>query len=379
MRRIGIVGTGFVADLYAASLRTFPQIQVVGAFDVDRARRDAFCNFWGLPSAESLEALLAAEPEIVLNLTNPDAHYEVSRACLLAGRHVYCEKPLAMTMADARELTALADERGLQLASAPCSMLSETAQVAWHAIKNGAVGRPRLIYAELDDDFISQAPVHKWRSASGAPWPLADELRVGCTLEHAGYYLTWLMMMFGPVETVAGASAQVTDASGLVAGPVAPDYSSASLFFRDGMVARLTCSIVAPHDHAFRCFGDTGVLEIGDCWDNAAPVRYRRRHVVRRRLINSPVARRIKGTAAMRHPRVKRRGAASMNFALGPAEMLAALSEGRQSRLAGNFALHLTEVSLAIQASGRDSGAQRMTTAFDPLPPVDWSAELKSL
>src|SRR5690606_27720402 len=152
-----------------------------------------------LPAAASLDALLASGATLVLNLTNPHEHFAVSHAALSAGKHVYSEKPLATNLMQARELHALARERGLHLASAPCNMLSQTAQTARQALEDGTIGTPRLIYAELDDDFISQAPTEKWMSESGSPWPLRDELKVGCTLEHAGYYLTWLMDMFGPV------------------------------------------------------------------------------------------------------------------------------------------------------------------------------------
>jgi predicted dehydrogenase len=354
---------------------------VVAAYDVDRERLSRFCAYWQLPAVADFEALFAAKPEIILNLTNPHAHYEVSRACLEAGVHVYSEKPLATKMDDAEALCALGREKGLQIASAPCSMLGQSAQTAWRALQTGAIGTPRLVYAELDDDFIIQAPLEKWSSASGTAWPVEDELQVGCTLEHAGYYLTWLMMMFGPVETVVAASAQVTDSAAMAGGAPAPDYSSATLFFRDGMVARLTCSILAPHDHRLRVFGEKAVLELEDCWNNMGRVKARSRFVVRRRLVNSPIAKTMKAEPRMAHPTVPRRGAASMNFALGPAEMLAAVSRGQASLLSGDFALHLTEVSLAIQASGSDRGSQRMKTSFAAVPPIDWPrvlAEVKA-
>ena len=133
------------------------------------------------------------------------------------------------------------------------------------------------------------------------------------------------------------------------------------------MVARLTCSIVARHDHGLRVFGDEGVLEVGDAWANAAPVRVRRRRVIRRRLINSPFATRVR-PAAIGHPMVGRRGAASMNFALGVAEMARAIAAGAVPRLAGDFALHLTEVSLAMQAGGD----HHIATSFVPIAPMDW-------
>lgn len=364
--RIAIVGAGYVADLYMPSLRTFPELEIVGVWDVDTARLAAFTGHWGLSAAASFEALTALAPTIVLNLTNPHAHAEVTGAALDAGCHVWCEKPLALSIAEAEALAARAAARGLHLASAPCSLLGQAAQTAWAAVREGRIGRPRLAYAELDDDFLPAAPHWRWRSVSGAPWPAADEFRTGCTLEHAGYYLGWLMAMFGPVRRIVAGSARLLDDAQTGFGHDAPDYASASLFF-DATVARLTCSIVARHDHRLRIFGDAGMIEVDDGWANDAPVRVRRRHVVGRRLINSPFAARVR-PAGGRHPVVGRRGAASMNFALGVAEMARAIAVGRPPRLAGDFALHLTEVSLAMQAGGE----YRPRTSFAAIAPMDW-------
>jgi predicted dehydrogenase len=368
---VGIVGTGFVADLYMRSLKTFPNIPVVKAFDIDARRLSEFCSYWNLSPAQSLDEFLSGSnsPDLVLNLTNPSSHFRVSKACLDAGKHVYSEKPLAIDMDDAVSLCELAERSRLMLASAPCSVLGEAAQTVWRAVRNDVIGRIRLVYAELDDDFISQAPYRSWRSESGAPWPSRDEFLTGCTLEHAGYYLTWLIAMFGSVEKVVAASANLVKQKLEDGTPTAPDFSTATLFFRSGMVARLTCSIVAPHDHSLRIIGDSGILEIGQSWDNQTAVRVRRRYNVRRRLVNSPVARRyrLKGST---HPKVGRWGAATMNFALGPAEMLSALREERPSRLTAAHALHLNEVTLAIQSGG---GLQYMKTSCPEMDPMPWA------
>lgn len=369
---MGIVGTGFVADLYMRSLKTFPELEVVAATDIDGKRLAAFCSHWNVRAVQSLQDMLhggSDSPDLILNLTNPGSHFEVSRACLEAGKHVYSEKPLATDMDQARTLCALADSKGRILASAPCSVLGEAAQTLWLALRRNEIGKVRLVYAELDDDFITQAPYRKWQSESGAPWPFRDEFSVGCTLEHAGYYLTWLMAMFGSVETVIAASANLIPDKLGIGVETAPDFSCATLFFRSGVVARLTCSIVAPHDHGIRFVGDNGILELNQSWDNAAAVRVRRRFAFRRRLVNSPLARRIK-IAGTTHPKLKRWGAAAMNFALGPAEIAAALKESRPSRLSAGFALHLNEVTLAIQRGG---GLHVMQTACPPMEPMPWA------
>ncbi|WP_425071658.1 Gfo/Idh/MocA family protein [Sagittula sp. S175] len=371
--RVLLLGCGFVADLYARSLQTFPGIEVAGVYDIDSARLTQFCTHWGYPACESFEALLAAAPgALVLNLTNPHAHFTTSQACLKAGHPVYSEKPLATTLEDAKTLHALATERGLTLASAPCSALGEAAQTLGHALRHGIAGTPRAIYAELDDGFVPQAAYHKWVSESGAPWPYQDEFRVGCTLEHAGYYLTWLMAWFGPVRTVVAASAEtIPNKEGT--GPFAPDLSVAVLYFENGPVTRLTCSITAPHNHTIRIVGDKGVLSCDAAWDNGAKVRFARRLNLRRRLMEHPFPKRLR-LAQPTHPKVKRWGAAAMNFMLGPAEVLDALRENRPPRMSNDMALHLTEVTLAIQNAGETTGAQRMTTTCEPMEPMPWAS-----
>lgn len=373
MSGVTLVGCGFVADLYMRSLAKYPEVRVLGAHDRDKDRMAAFCAHWKIPMLPTMDALFNTMPRdgVILNLTNPGEHHAVNRACLEAGFHVWSEKPLAVTMEQARDLHDLAQARGLQLASAPCSVLGEAAQTMAHAVAAGTAGLPRLVYAELDDGFIPQAPLDTWISESGAPWPYVDEFRVGCTLEHAGYYLSWLIAMFGPVRTVVAASASVIpDKRGVT--DAAPDVSVATLFFHSGMVARLTCSIVAPHDHRIRVVGDDGVLEMAKAWDNAARLTYRRRLRIRRRLLESPLGKRIK-LKGPTHPMVGRRGAASMNFALGPVEMLEAIAAGRPCRLGGDYALHLNEVTLAIQNAGETTGAQVMQTSCAMLEPMPWA------
>ena len=195
MRDVAIIGCGFVADLYMRSFATFPDVRIAGAHDSDPERLAAFCRHWDLAAYTTAEDLFAALPQgaLILNLTNPSAHFEVTKAALEAGHHVFSEKPLTLFMDHARTLTGLAAEKGLMLASAPSSVMGEAAQVMGRALRDKVAGTPRLVYAELDDGFIPQAPYRKWLSESGAPWPYEDEFATGCTLEHAGYYLSWLI------------------------------------------------------------------------------------------------------------------------------------------------------------------------------------------
>lgn len=373
MSEIAIIGCGFVADLYMRSLATFPEIKVIGVYDKDAARLKSFCDYWTVPPSAGIAELFRSLPDetLILNLTNPGAHHKVSLACLTEGFHVYSEKPLATDMKDARELHGLAQKNGLMLASAPCSFLGEAAQTLGAALRSGMAGTPRLIYAELDDGFIPQAPYGNWHSESGAPWPHDDEFRVGCTLEHAGYYLSWLIALFGSVKTVVAASANLIPDK-VADGKSAPDFSVATLFFEAGPTARLTCSIVAPHNHQIQVIGDKGVITVKKAWDNSAAVRFHRRFTIRRKLLEHPIGRRFR-LRGKTHPKVRRTGAASMNFALGPVELLAAIRDKRPSRMSADFALHLNEVTLAIQNAGDSTGAQKMQTRCSRAEPMPWA------
>src|SRR5215469_3595668 len=94
---VAIVGCGFVADYYLSTLRLHPELLVLGAMDRTSERAEILSRKYRVPQYGTLTDLLAdSQVELVLNLTNPRDHYQVSKSALLAGKHVYSEKPLAM-------------------------------------------------------------------------------------------------------------------------------------------------------------------------------------------------------------------------------------------------------------------------------------------
>ena len=90
-------------------------------------------------------------------------------------------------------------------------------------MRAGAIGAPRLVYAELDDGMIHKVDYRNWVSRVGKPWPAHGEFETGCTFEHAGYVLTILCAMFGPARRVTAFSALLvadkqTDAAAAASG-----------------------------------------------------------------------------------------------------------------------------------------------------------------
>lgn len=381
--RIAIVGCGYVADYYVRTLAAHPELKLAGVMDRDRERAARFSRFHSLHCFETLDKLLAdASVDIVLNLTNPRSHFEVSKRALAAGKHVYSEKPLAMRLEEAQELVDMAERAGRQISSAPCSLLGETAQTIWKALREKQVGPVRLVYAELNDGLVHRMPYHKWVSESGLPWPYEDEFEIGCTLEHAGYYLTWLVAFFGRAETVTAFSSCLvpykepssqSSPGGRRSNAGTPDFSVACIRFASGVVARLTCSIVSPHDHTLSIIGDDGMLATNDCWYYRSPVYVRRMMTIRRKSFISPWKRKCRLVTSGAQSQFKYKGSQQMDFARGVAEMAEAIAAGRNCRLSARFSLHVLEVTLAIQNALEQGATYHVSTTFEPVQPMPWA------
>ncbi|MFN0076460.1 MAG: Gfo/Idh/MocA family protein [Prosthecobacter sp.] len=386
-----IIGTGYVADMYPVTLGNHPGLKFTGAWDSNESNLDAFLKRWPVKKYASLEDLLADESvQLVLNLTNPRSHFEITRRCLEAGKHVYSEKPMGMTINEARGLADLAAAKNLLLVSAPCSVLSTTAQTLWQAVRAQVIGKVRLVYANFDDGMI--APRQQpwcWKSASGVPWPAKDEFEIGCTYEHAGYVLTWLAAMFGPAKRVTSfASCQIPD-KGIAVESMAPDFTVGCIEYADNVVARVTCGLVAPLDKSLTVIGDNGELFVGNVRNDVGPVFHRRAGLSR---LQGALARRPRWLMRWLESRfaiscwpvlfqrklppfrpVKEQLVGPdkpVDFLRGPAEMAAAIREQRPCRLSAELGVHIVEIVEALQHPERCGGRKEMTTTFAPMSPL---------
>jgi predicted dehydrogenase len=374
---IAMLGCGYVANMYRLTLGGHQGLRLAGVFDRERARSETMARLTGAPAYPSFDALLVDDSvPLVLNLTNPHAHYETTRALLEAGKHVYTEKPLAMRLDEARLLVELAERRGLFLAGAPTTLLNPVAQTVWRALRENAIGTVRLVYAEMEDGMVGRAPVAKWINEGGVAWPAVDEFQTGCTVEHAGYVLSWLCAFFGPAECVTAYSDLVDpEKRADVALRPAPDFSVACVKFRSGVIARITNGLYADHDHRLVFWGDEGAIEVADPRSDRSAVTLRRYRTVRRRRYLSR-GRRLRLIGG-RERIAAYRGSQSRDFCRAVAEMAAAIRSGRAPYLGGRFALHVTELTLKAHegtaATGDSGGTHRLHSDFPPMEPLAWA------
>lgn len=386
--RLGFVGCGYVADFYAQTLRYHPELSLIGVYDQKPERTARFADHYHTGRYASLAALLADDRiDLVVNLTNPSSHYAVTKAALEAGKHVYSEKPLATAFADAQELVALAKAHNLYLSAAPCTLLGEAAQTVWQRLRTQAIGPVYLAYAELDDGLIHRVNYQKWVTASGAPWPYQDEFETGCTLEHAGYYVSWLTAFFGPAQRVTSFAACLAPNKQTPTPPtrMAPDFSVGCIEFAGNVVARLTCSIIAAHDHSLTIVGEEGALSVAEAWDHRSPV-YQQRTLLQRRRETLPVISRLLGYGKRRlphatdpNPHYRPKPPAVPDVCRGIAELAAAVTEQRPARLSAEHALHITEIVLTLQHPQTMGSPRQLQTTFAPIEPLPWAASSISL
>ena len=263
---IGFIGAGMISEQYLTNLTTFPDVEVVRIGDIDTERAAASAAKWGIPaSGTGDEVLTDPDVEIVVNLTLPATHVEVSTAALRAGKHVWSEKPIGVDRESAAGLVALADELGLRLGIAPDTVLGTGWQTAKRAIEAGAIGTPLTAVTSFQwqgpDVFHPNA---SFLYAKGA----------GPLFDMGPYYFTALVHLLGPVASVVATGSRSRDTRQLVVGPNAgqefpvevPTHLSVLTSFEQGGNAQSLLSFDTPlfRHGVFEVNGTEGTIVLPD-------------------------------------------------------------------------------------------------------------------
>jgi predicted dehydrogenase len=197
--RVGVVGVGQISGAYLGTIPRLENLRVTAIADLDPARAAEAAR--QLPGARALtpdELYPAGDVDLVLNLTVPAAHAEVAHAAIAAGKHVYGEKPLAATAAEARALLAAADAAGVRVGCAPDTVLGTGVQTARAVLDSGEIGVPVAATA-----FMVTPGHERWHPAPEFYYRPGG----GPLLDMGPYYLTALVTLLGPVRRVVGMAA----------------------------------------------------------------------------------------------------------------------------------------------------------------------------
>lgn len=352
---MAILGCGNIAGAYAGQLAAYPEARLLGVCDTDAARAREFGARHSLPVYDDLDALLADHRvKVVVNLTIHHAHFETTKRCLEAGKHVHTEKPLATRADEAWELVRLAEERGLRLSSAPTTWLGEAQQTAWAWIEAGLIGTPRVVYAEVN-----------WGRIEGWHPNPAPFYAVGPVFDVAVCPVTLLTAWFGPVRRVtAGGGIVYPHRKTPSAAPfevTSPDWARAVLELDRGPLVRLTPSFyvsAANSQSGMELHGDRGSLRLSrwDCSDA----------VIEHGEFGKP----------MRRLPLAQPPFFGIEYARGARDLAQAIREGRPHRCAGAQAAHVVEVCEAVLMSLREGRAVEISSGFDLPEPLPWARQL---
>ncbi|XID90157.1 Gfo/Idh/MocA family protein [Paenibacillaceae bacterium WGS1546] len=358
MRKViaGVIGTGHISGIYLQNLtQTFDAIvEVKAVADLVPELAASRAAQFGIPHAWTVEQLLGdPEIEIVLNLTAPAAHAPINLKALNAGRHVYTEKPFALTREDADEVLRLAEAKGLLVGCAPDTFLGGGLQTCRKLIDEGWIGTP---YSANGTIIMG--------NASGAMHPsFRNFLKLGGDpiMDMAPYYLTALVFLLGPVGRVAGTARQLHREITVV-NPKSPAYGekveidaptnvSAVLDFASGAVGSLQA--------AKESFGYLPRLEIFGTEGNL--------------IVNDPNM--FGGRIAIQTPNGETKefpyshGYTEDSRGIGLADMAYAIRLGRPHRASGELARHVLDISLGIfESSAEGKHVELTSSASQPAP-----------
>lgn len=352
--KTAVIGCGMISDTYLHNLKnTFSIIDLVGCSDIVDYKAQAQAEKYGIRKMTNEEILNDPEIELVLNLTYPSAHFEVSKQILEAKKHCYSEKMMALNMREADILNDLRKKNNVMFAVAPDTFLGASQQTARYIVDRGLIGEPIqaivhlsrgyfMIKSDADDAARKYSVV---REGGGIPYDMG------------GYYLHELFNIFGSVNRVCG----FATTHNAVRPYLNPNHSkfdepftvntlntlSAALEFDCGVLG--TFSISSEYNtgrQLFEIFGTEGRLILADPNEFGEDVYLQKG-------AGEPVK------FPLTHPYgVGSRG-------IGAAEMAWSLRQNRPSRLSTEMGYHALEVIEAIRECTADNSVKVLKTKFE--------------
>ena len=363
--KTGVIGCGAISDIYLQNMiNRFGTLEVAACSAKHRENAEKKAAQYGIRAADTAEMLADPEVEMIVVLTPAPSHYELVRQSLLAGKHVYLEKPLGTELSQAKDMIALAKSKGLLLASAPETFMGSAVQTARKALDAGKIGEITSFHIVANRDLTMLASIFNFLRLPGG----------GICYDYGVYYLTALCSLLGPMEKVY---AQVGNHRRIRKNvfPGSPEFGREYIYDNESQVnAVLTAKSgvagtfslngdsAAADQAAFTIHGTKGILRLGD-------------------------ANQFGGDAAFmpndyKHPEWETLDAVSPLSencrGIGAADLARCIRQGGKPFASAEMACHVLDIVEKIIESGA-GGTVRMTeTSFErPAPFDNWQQLMK--
>lgn len=351
--KAAIVGCGAISQIYAKNLTSeFEILELAGCCDLNEQAAARMAETYGIRAMTMEEILEDPEIEIVVNLTNPAAHYSVIKNLLEHGKHVFTEKVLTPEVKQARELVALAKEKGLLLCSAPDTFLGAAVQTARYLVDSGIIGQVTSCVSVLQRDARLLAEKFPFTARPGG----------GIGIDVGIYFSTVMVYLMGEVEEVCGMSGILEpeqthyfvnkDNFGETYLQESETYLTGVMRFKNGCMGTVhfNSRSIRTEKPYVAFYGTQGILYIEDPNSFGGQVK-----VI------------LKGqTEPVIFPHTH--GYTGNVRGIGAAEMAWSLRKGRAPRADGEMALHALEVLAGIVESGEKHCFYQVQSGFERRP-----------
>lgn len=358
---VGIIGCGNVSAHYMRYGNTFNGTEVIACADINPEAAKARAEEFNL-RADTIEDLLAADDiDIIINLTIPAAHLEVSQSILNAGKHVYSEKPYVLSTEEGDTLKKLATEKGLRIGSAPDTFLGGSHQHARYLIDTNTIGKVTSGTA-----IIMGHGMEHWH-------PNPDffyQPGAGPVLDIGPYYISNLVQLLGPVEKISAMTSTPSKTRTISNGPRngetipvdTPTTIHALLQFKSGAIITVICSWdVWNHDHNhMELYGEDGTMYLPDPNFFAGDLKI----TSGSEAVDLPSWEHPFSVPNFKNDNSEGQMLANYRGA-GLSDMSLAIQEGREHRCSMEFAHHVVDIMTSILKAGETGQSVKLTTTCE--------------
>jgi predicted dehydrogenase len=348
---VGIIGCGNISTAYLQLAPLFNGYHIIAVADINIDNANAQAAEFGISAQTVTDLLASTDIDLVINLTTPAAHFEVSKEILLAGKHVYSEKPFVLDITEAQTLAKIAQDKGLRIGSAPDTFMGASHQLARSLIDNDAIGTVTSGTA-----IVMSHGMEDWHPNPDFFYKKGG----GPILDLAPYYISNLVQILGPVKKVTSFTTAANETRTIGNGPrlgeivpvETPTTVHALLSFKNGAIITLLASwdVWSNNHPIMELYGTKGTMNIPD------PNFFGGTLIVTER-DNDPVEK------TWDHPFAIPNAEEHANYrGAGLADMALAIMAGRPNRCNDEFATHVLEVMTAILEAGETGEVMTMTT-----------------
>ena len=365
--KIGLIGCGHIAETYFRAHKYFNNFKIIKCADINNAASKRCADSYDIKSVSVDKLLKDKDIQVILNLTTPNSHYDISKKSLLNGKHVYSEKPLAVNFKDGVELIKIAKRKKLFIGNAPDTFLGGGNQKARELLDKKIIGKIKFgtgIFAFPGIQSYHPNPEPWFAKKGGGP-----------VIDMGPYYLTALVNLLGPAKEVSSLSSTGVKKRIIGIGPKkgksfkveCPTTYFSTIKFHNGTMIRLTLSfdVISHLRNHIELYGEDGSMivpdpnmfggsvliskKLGSAWKNYKT----------NQMTLGKINIRTQSSRANESP-------TNANYrGVGLAEMIYSIQKKKIHKCNGNLSLHVLNIIDAIHLSAKKGKSKKITVKCD--------------